>query len=459
LPTELIFLCGEVMKMFSYQFILSSVSDTASLEIFFDLPIDDVFNCLEVVDSDGNRDRSSMLELGSPERQKHTPLIDLVCQRWVMPFGKPQLFSLLDSHVILLLTFYPPTSQPLHKDFGLPLTNRRRQRIWSVAHSLQVKSTLWTLLSTLWLWTLWRTLSLWLSTLSTLSLWLWWALLSTLSTLSTLWTLSTTLWLWRALSTTLSRLWRPERPTLQLLLVLPNEVAYFLVATGMAFILRRVASGIPKPCLQLLEGKGGKRTFRGRGRVQVDYLRPENTFMTRDPGLNQALEPNQRRSAPLPRHPVEVRRAIPVGFVQLVSHAQPSQLCLRLLSRREGSAGRLHARRSHPSGETALMKGLPAPNELRPLSVGDGLCGGGPGQGCGRLRFAHGLLLHRGRALLLRRRRDLVLGRVGGQHVLGRVPVLVRVLHVRAGNVEALDEVDVGAPHLVVRSAVEPLDF
>ena len=56
LPTELILLCGEVMKMFSYQFILSSVSDTASLEIFFDMPIDDVLNCLEVVDSDGNRD-------------------------------------------------------------------------------------------------------------------------------------------------------------------------------------------------------------------------------------------------------------------------------------------------------------------------------------------------------------------------------------------------------------------
>ena len=90
--------------MFSYQFILSSVPDTASLEIFFDLPIDDVFNCLEVVDSDGNRDRSSMLELGSPEHQKHTPLIDLVCQRWVMPFGIRQLFSLLASQVIMLIT-------------------------------------------------------------------------------------------------------------------------------------------------------------------------------------------------------------------------------------------------------------------------------------------------------------------------------------------------------------------
>ena len=65
LPLELMLGCGEVVKMFSHQLVLLIVSDTASLEIFFDLPIDDVFHC--VVDGDGNCDRSSMLKLGSPE--------------------------------------------------------------------------------------------------------------------------------------------------------------------------------------------------------------------------------------------------------------------------------------------------------------------------------------------------------------------------------------------------------
>jgi len=68
-----------------------------------------------------------MLKLGSSERQKHTPLINFARQRGVVPFGVPQLFSLLASHVVMLITLNLPTPQPLHKDFDLALCSRRRQ--------------------------------------------------------------------------------------------------------------------------------------------------------------------------------------------------------------------------------------------------------------------------------------------------------------------------------------------
>ena len=50
-----------------------------------------------------------------------------------------------------------------------------------------------------------------------------------------------------------------------------------------------------------------------------------------------------------------------------------------------------------------------------------------------------------------------MLRRVRGQHILRRVPAALRVLHLRAGLVEGLDEVDAVAPHLLVHALVESL--